>query len=1040
MSHSAQRKITIGFGLALIILVINAVISFMNVWGLVRDGQWVNHTREVLGKADEVVAALREAQVRHRNDLITGGENDSPWIDPMVVTIRQDLAFLRNLTSDNSRQMPRIDDLDKKVKQWAAIVKTDGQRRNVGGLGAAQELVKNGREDSAFAAILQLLGEIKQDEDNLLTQRNRKASSGVWRALATSLLASLAAFGLLGTSYIVVNRHIRERRCEESANLERTQLATLSADVANALIRGDSLPEILQRCSLALIRNLDGALARIWTTDPGHENELILQSSAGMYTDVDGPHSRVPLGLSEIGLIAQERKAIMTNSVVGDSRVSDHEWARAEGIIAFAGYPLLFEDRLVGVMAMYARHPLTESALQAMATVGNGIALSIERMRSEAELRASEEFVRLVLDSTGEGIYGVDIEGRCTFCNPAAIRLLGYDDPSQILRGNIDELIHYARPDGSPYPETAARAYRTAQQDGEGIRVDDEVFWRRDGTACPVEYRSHPIWRAGRRIGAVVTFADITHRKRFEEELRQATEAAEAASRSKSTFLANMSHELRTPLNAIIGYSEMLQEDVEEGRTDTLTVDLQKIHGAGKQLLGLINDILDLSKIEAGKMDLYLESFDIPAMIEGVVGTITPLIYKNGNHLQVECPADIGSMHTDLTKLRQAVLNLLSNASKFTNGGTIWLKAATERVGGIDFFDLSVRDSGIGMSTEQVGKLFQPFTQADSSTTRKYGGTGLGLMITRRFCQMMGGDVTVKSDPGLGSTFTIRLPADKCEQTPADTAPSLLEIDSRDDSGSIVLVIDDDSTVRDLMRRTLEKEGFSVRYASGSEQGLRMARQLHPAVITLDVMMPGMDGWAVLSKLKNDPELADIPVVMVTIVDDKNLGYALGASDYLTKPIDRKRLASVLRKFRQNGPGRRALVVDDDEGSRHLVRSLLEKEGWLVAEAENGVAGLERVKEARPDLIVLDLMMPEMDGFLFTQELRQNDDCRAIPILVVTAKDINEEDRSRLNGHIVNVLQKGAFSSAQLLDEIRREIVERVRTSVTTPALVTSDT
>ena len=895
MSDSTQRKITMGFGLAFVFLIFNATLSFWNVRGLVADGEWVNHTREVLGKSEEVVAALREAQVRQRNDLITGGAVDSAWLDPMIETIRRDLAFLRRITLDNPRQTPRIDELDQKIEQWTAVLKTDSERRTAGGIAAAQEAVKGGREATAFGAVLQLLSEIKQDENNLLAQRTRTANIGVWRAHATALFASLAALGLLATSYVVVGRHIRERRRQEIANEERTRLATLSADVANALIRADSLPEILQRCAEALIRNLDGALARVWTLDANH-HDLILQSSAGMYTHLDGPHSRVPVGQFKIGMIAQEKRPHLTNAVIGDPRVSDQEWAKREGMIAFAGYPLLFEDRLIGVMAMFARHPLTDAVLQAMATVANGIALGIERMRSE-------------------------------------------------------------------------------------------------------------------------------------EELRHATLAAEAASRSKSTFLANMSHELRTPLNAIIGYSEMLQEDAEEGRTDTLIVDLQKVHGAGKQLLGLINDILDLSKIEAGKMDIYLETFDISGLLEGVVSTITPLIQKNGNQLVVDCPADIGSMHADLTKIRQAVLNLLSNASKFTSAGKIWLTVLRERIGGTDFLALAVRDSGIGMTTDQIAKLFQPFTQADSSTTRKYGGTGLGLMITRRFCQMMGGDVTVKSDPGLGSTFTIRLPVEVGEQIPVDLTPTLIEPDMREDSGSVVLIIDDDPTVRDLMRRTLEKEGFALRYASGSEQGLRMARQLRPAVITLDVMMPGMDGWAVLSALKNDPEVAEIPVVMVTIVDDKNLGYALGASDYLTKPIDRKRLSSVLRKFRQHGPGRQALIVDDDQATRRLVRNLLEKEGWLVSEAENGLVGLERVKDSRPDLIVLDLMMPEMDGFVFAQELRLNEDSRTIPILVVTAKDISEEDRQRLNGQVLKVLEKRSLSRDQLLDDIRREIIECVHTS-----------
>src|ERR1700678_550837 len=334
MSDSTQRKITMGFGLALVFLIVNATLSFWNVRGLVADGEWVNHTREVLGKSEEVVAALREAQVRQRNDLITGGAVDSAWLDPMIETIRRDVAFLRRITLDNPRQTPRIDELDQKIEQWTAVLKTDSERRTAGGIAAAQEAVKGGREATAFGAVLQLLSEIKQDENNLLSQRTRTANISVWRALATALFASLAALGLLATSYVAVGRHIRERRRQEIASEERTRLATLSADVANALIRADSLPEILQRCAEALIRNLDGALARIWTLD-ANQHDLILQSSAGMYTHLDGPHSRVPVGRFKIGMIAQEKRPHLTNAVIGDPRVSDQEWAKREGMIAF---------------------------------------------------------------------------------------------------------------------------------------------------------------------------------------------------------------------------------------------------------------------------------------------------------------------------------------------------------------------------------------------------------------------------------------------------------------------------------------------------------------------------------------------------------------------------------------------------------------------------------------------------------------------------------------------------------------------------------
>jgi CheY-like chemotaxis protein/anti-sigma regulatory factor (Ser/Thr protein kinase) len=488
-----------------------------------------------------------------------------------------------------------------------------------------------------------------------------------------------------------------------------------------------------------------------------------------------------------------------------------------------------------------------------------------------------------------------------------------------------------------------------------------------------------------------------------------------------------MSHELRTPLNAIIGYSEMLQEEVHEATPEEIVPDLEKIHAAGRHLLGLINDILDLSKIEAGKMDVYVESFDVSEMIQGVVGTITPMVEKKGNVLEVRCPDNLGSMNSDLTKVRQALLNLLSNASKFTEQGKIGLEAERVSEDGHEWISLRVSDTGIGMAPEQMTKLFQPFTQADASTTRKYGGTGLGLTITRRFAQMLGGDVTVQSEPGHGSCFTLRLPASAAESAPETVLPEEAASHPATTAGNLILVIDDDPNVRDLMRRALEKEGFRVQWASGGEEGLKQARKLHPDAITLDVMMPGMDGWLVLSALKSDPAVADIPVVMVTIVDDKNLGYSLGASDYLTKPIDRKRLAAVLKKYRRDVPGGLALVVDDDPASRDMVRQLLEDDGWAVAEAENGKVALERVAEAAPDLIVLDLMMPEVDGFEFAEELRRHADWRSIPILVVTAKDLTAEDRQRLNGHILGILQKGLSTREELLAEIRREVVGRVR-------------
>ena len=523
----------------------------------------------------------------------------------------------------------------------------------------------------------------------------------------------------------------------------------------------------------------------------------------------------------------------------------------------------------------------------------------------------------LVLNSAGDGILGLDAEGRVTFVNPAGTRLLGWES-DELINKNLHDVVHYSKHDGTSYPSEECPILGSFR-DGDIRGADDEVFWRRDGASFPVRYTSNPIrGEEGGVAGAVVTFQDITSLKRTQE-LQYAHDIAVESSLAKSEFLATMSHELRTPLNAIIGYSEMLKEEAEDLHQEDFIPDLQRIREAGTHLLTLINDILDLSRVEAGRTELYLETFNVSNMVREAVAIIQPLVEKNANTLEVHCEDSIGSIRADMTKVRQTLFNLLSNACKFTEQGTITVDVSRQTEHGQDWLSFSVADTGIGMTPEQMSRLFQPFSQADASTTRQYGGTGLGLVLSRRFCQMMGGDITVESEYGRGSTFTFKLPTEVVEPTDEPGPPEEPSPDVVVEGASKVLVIDDDPLVHDMMKRLLSTGRFHVESASDGEMGLRLARDLRPDIITLDVFMPGMDGWAVLALLKADPDLSSIPVIMLTIDDNKNRGYMLGTSEYMVKPIERDRLTSVLNRYRPDYQPCSVLVVEDNVETRPSV-------------------------------------------------------------------------------------------------------------------------
>ncbi len=659
----------------------------------------------------------------------------------------------------------------------------------------------------------------------------------------------------------------------------------------------------------------------------------------------------------------------------------------------------------------------------------------------DRELRDRAARYETILRVAGEGVVITDSGGLIEEANRAAAKMFGYT-PEELMGRPVTMLVKNSK--ALPVPDEAIASTLTFLGEGvdtiQGLRKDGATFW--------LEMNLKPVPLKDRTVVTCI-FRDVSLRKEAEERVRKlnddlesrvrvrtaeleeanakldgALKQAEAASRAKDAFVANMSHELRQPLHIIIGFTEALKEDAADLGAGNIEPDLNKILGAAKHLLELINDILDMAKISSGKMELAVAPFDVAAMLNDVKALVGPLAEKNANAFVVPPPTGVDTMVADERRVRQILINLLSNAFKFTRGGTVTLGVRALREDDRDWVQFSVKDTGKGMTADQVQRLFQRFYQADSSTTRQQGGTGLGLSITLNFSDLMGGQpIRVESEPGRGSEFLVTLPLR------VGTGPQGIAFQAShpDESilaaseGRTVLVIDDDPMVRELMERFLAKDGFRVVQATNGDEGLRLAHEESPCVITLDVMMPGSDGWSVLAHLKSDPRTAEIPVVMLTILDDRQRGFALGAADYLTKPIDWQRLGAILRKFLSPGHADTVLVVEDNAESREVVRKYLEREGWKIVEAADGEQGLRAFADARPALILLDLMMPVLDGFGFLDELEKRFPAHRVPVVVLTAKELNSADFVRLNGRVARILEKGDLTHLEKLMELIRQ-------------------
>jgi signal transduction histidine kinase/DNA-binding response OmpR family regulator len=646
----------------------------------------------------------------------------------------------------------------------------------------------------------------------------------------------------------------------------------------------------------------------------------------------------------------------------------------------------------------------------------------VERERLQRDAEKQRQLMADAIECINEGFVLYDADDRLVLCNSNfATQLQGLGD-----------LMVPGVPFLSVIEATVARGIVDLQGSDGAAWIAERMRTHREPQGT-MEFRFRDRWvRIGERSttdgGTVAIYSDISEIKRRQDALEAARQEAVQASQAKSEFLAKMSHELRTPLNAIIGYSQLLQEDAEDTGNIAPLADLRKIENAGKHLLGLIDGILDLSKVEAGRMDVFVEPIDVPALVEDVRLLVEPLAARNGNTLVVDCPADAGAIRSDATKLKQSLLNLLSNACKFTDQGTVTLSVRrAEAAAGTGMIAFDVADTGVGMSEEQVARLFQAFVQADNSTTRRFGGTGLGLAITRSFARMLGGDVTVASRLGAGSTFTLVLPVAQpgmpgiervvAAAAPAETAD---EVVGRGANGGRILVIDDDLAARQIIGSYLAREGYRLSYAATGAEGLEKARASQPDAITLDIMMPHLDGWSVLAALKHDAELRHIPVVMVSVAGDRGLGFSLGAAASLSKPVDRNDLVRTLQGLLQTPSDGVVLIVEDDPPTRELAERTVASLGHRSALAGNGREAFGWLAvNPRPRLIVLDLLMPEMDGFAFLTRLRGRAAWKDIPVIVVTAKEIGADERRELAALTQQIVAKGHSGHLELARALR---------------------
>ncbi len=1124
MNTPSDKKVNVGFSIALAVWVFISAFSYVNITRLAATTQREIHTHEVLTALEEILSLLKDVETGTRGYTITGNDDFLAPCKTALATINPGVERLASLVADNPRQQQRLAQFAPLIAEKITITNEIADLRRHKGFEAAQQLILTQKGKSSMYKIRKLTDDMKQEETLLLSYRVKNSESAARITAFTIIAGNIFACVLAGLSYIVYRNSAgkRNRLHEELRNNEARTSAILNTTVDGIITIDEH--GVIESFNLAAEKifgytrsEVVGRNVKMLMPEPYHSRHdgylanylrTGVRKIIGIGREVagkrkDGAVFPIELSVSEVRLndrriftgiirdvskrkhleeeIQKLSKAIEQSPMIaiitdpkGNIEYVNPKFTQLTGYTAAEAlgqnprmlksgetppeeYKRLWDaitagDNWQGDLHNRKKNGELYWASAVISPVRNqdgaithflGLTEDItERKRMEEVLKRSEEQIRLLLSSTAEAIYGIDLSGNCTFCNPSCVRILGYNNQEQIIGKNMHALIHHTREDGTPYPVEECFIYRAFHEE-QNIHIDKEVFWRADGTSFPAEYWSYPVKLTGKTIGAVVTFLDITERKQAEEKLRKAKESADAATRAKSDFLANMSHEIRTPMNAIIGMTELA---LNTELTHEQRGYLKTVQSSSESLLCLINDILDFSRVEAGRMEIDAVNFNLRELVERVAEVLNTRAAEKGIELICFIEPGIPALLTgDPNRLRQILINLVGNAIKFTEKGEVVVsveRADDSDSGKIHFM---VSDTGIGISRANQEKLFEKFSQVDTSITRRYGGTGLGLSITKALVELMGGNIRVESEEGKGSTFHFCLPFNIQKRISEKTSfvfPDAKTVQT--------LVVDDNRTNRFILQKMLSAWGFQVKEADGGTAALSLLRDKTNRfdVIILDHQMPGVAGLELAKIIRKEPGIDAVKIIMLSSLGRLNTQLMLeyGIDDSLAKPVRQATLIETLMKVLlvtqkeekapapakpvESAPKRthlKILLAEDNVDNQRLAKTILDKAGYPVDVAENGKAAAETVRASHYDLILMDIQMPEMDGFEATNIIRQWEkeaNAERIPIIALTAHAVQGYREKCLEGGMDDYITKPMKKSI-LLDVVGKWIDPR---------------